>query len=117
MNWTAAPIGRTILYGEDHLYRGAPRRLRDRVRRRGRKFAASGHAVKFLSVTNGAAGHHLHPAAELAAIRKGEAEEAARRLGIAETEILGYNDGELLPTLDAREDIVRRSAAGTPMSF
>lgn len=72
------------------------------------KFAASGHAVKFLSVTNGAAGHHQHQAAELVAIRKGEAEEAARRLGIAETEILGYNDGELLPTLGAREDIVRR---------
>lgn len=72
------------------------------------KFAASGHAVKFLSVTNGAAGHHVHPAAELAAIRKREAAEAARRLGIAETEILAYNDGELLATLDAREEIVRR---------
>lgn len=72
------------------------------------KFAASGHAVKFLSVTNGAAGHHVHPAAELAPIRKREAEEAARRLGVAEAEILGYNDGELLPTLDAREEIVRR---------
>ena len=72
------------------------------------KFAASGHAVKFLSVTNGGAGHHLHSAAELVAIRKVEAQEAARRLGIAETEILGYNDGELLPTLDARQEIVRR---------
>jgi LmbE family N-acetylglucosaminyl deacetylase len=72
------------------------------------KFAASGHAVKFLSVTDGSAGHHLYAAAQLAAIRKGEAKEAARRLGIAETEILGYIDGALLPTLDAREDIVRR---------
>ena len=45
------------------------------------KFAASGHAVKFLSVTNGAAGHHQYQAAELVSIRKGEAEEAARRLG------------------------------------
>jgi LmbE family N-acetylglucosaminyl deacetylase len=72
------------------------------------KFAASGHAVKFLSVTNGAAGHHVHSAAELAAIRKREAGDAARHLGIAEAEILDYNDGELLPTLDAREEIVRR---------
>jgi LmbE family N-acetylglucosaminyl deacetylase len=72
------------------------------------KFAALGHAVKFLSVTNGAAGHHVHPAEELVAIRKNEAREAARRLGIDETEILGYNDGELLPTLDARQEIVRR---------
>jgi len=72
------------------------------------KFAASGHAVKFLSVTDGSAGHHVHGAAELAAIRKAEATEAARRLGIAETEILSYKDGRLLPTLDAREDLVRR---------
>src|SRR5580698_512363 len=34
------------------------------------KFAAAGHAVKFLSVTNGAAGHHVHPAEELVAVRK-----------------------------------------------
>jgi LmbE family N-acetylglucosaminyl deacetylase len=72
------------------------------------KFAAAGHAIKFLSVTDGAAGHHLVPAAELTAIRHGEAQEAARRLGIDETEILGYPDGGLLPTLDARNDIVRR---------
>jgi len=72
------------------------------------KLASAGHAVKFLSVTNGSAGHHLHPAADLVAIRTAEATEAARRLGIAETEILGHNDGELLPTLDARRDIVRR---------
>jgi LmbE family N-acetylglucosaminyl deacetylase len=72
------------------------------------KLATAGHAVKFLSVTNGAAGHHLHSGSELAAIRKAEAGEAALRLGIAETEVLGYHDGELLPTLAAREDIVRR---------
>jgi LmbE family N-acetylglucosaminyl deacetylase len=72
------------------------------------KFAAAGHAVKFLSVTDGAAGHHRLPAAEVAAIRKSEAAEAARRLGIAESGVLGYNDGELQPTLDAREQIVRR---------
>jgi LmbE family N-acetylglucosaminyl deacetylase len=72
------------------------------------KLARAGHAVKFLSVTNGSAGHHLHSAAELIAIRKNEATEAARRLGIAETEILDHNDGQLLPTLHARHDIVRR---------
>ncbi len=72
------------------------------------KFAASGHAVKFLSVTNGGAGHHMLAASELVGIRKREAGEAARRLGIDETEILGFNDGELLPTLEARREIVRR---------
>ncbi len=72
------------------------------------KFAASGHAVKFVSVTNGNAGHHVHLPSETAEIRKREAEVAARRLGIAETEVWSQPDGELLPTLDARHGMVRR---------
>jgi LmbE family N-acetylglucosaminyl deacetylase len=72
------------------------------------KFAALGHEVKFVSVTNGAAGHHRHSPQKLAAIRQGEAEAAARRLGIAETQILSYPDGDLAPTLDARHDILRQ---------
>jgi LmbE family N-acetylglucosaminyl deacetylase len=58
--------------------------------------AALGHAVKFLSVTNGAAGHHLNSLEETAAVRKLEAHEAARRLGIAEAEVLENRDGELV---------------------
>jgi|SRR5579871_273561 len=72
------------------------------------RFAAAGHAVKFLSMTNGDAGHHIHPRAELARIRQGEAAEAARRLGIAESEVLGNHDGELLPTLEARNQVLRQ---------
>jgi len=46
------------------------------------KFGASGHAVKFVSVTNGAEGRHGHPAAELASNSEREGGEAARRPGI-----------------------------------
>src|SRR5258708_24850062 len=72
------------------------------------KLAADGHAVKFLSVTNGDAGHHLHSAASTALLRKHEAEEAAQRLGIAETEVPSNRDGQLLPSLQARHEIVQQ---------
>jgi LmbE family N-acetylglucosaminyl deacetylase len=72
------------------------------------KFAAAGHAVKFLSVTNGQAGHHLHSPAETAALRQQEAQEAGARLGIAEVEVLSNRDGELTPSLDVRHQIIRQ---------
>ncbi len=72
------------------------------------KAAALGHAVKFLSVTNGAAGHHLHSPEATANVRKQEAQEAAQRLGIAEVEVLENRDGELAPTLERRHEIVRQ---------
>ena len=69
---------------------------------------ARGDAVKFLSVTNGDAGHHLHSRAETAALRNQESQEAAYRLGIAEAEVLSNHDGELTPSLDARHEMVRQ---------
>lgn len=75
------------------------------------KLAARGDAVKFVSVTNGEAGHHLHPGPELAKLRVTEAEESARRLGIAETEVLRNRDGRLIPSIDARNEIVREIRA------
>ncbi len=71
------------------------------------RLAAEGHAVKFLSVTDGGAGHQLHPPVALAAIRRKEASEAALRLGISETEILGHPDGALTPTLEVRQEMIR----------
>ena len=70
-------------------------------------FAQMGHAVKFVSVTNGDAGHQEMGGAKLAARRLGEAKESARRLGI-EYEVLNNHDGELLPTLDVRKEIIRQ---------
>lgn len=72
------------------------------------KFAALGHAVKFVSVTNGDAGHQDQGGGALARRRRAEAQEAGRRLGIAEYEVLDNHDGELLPTLKVREEIIRR---------
>jgi LmbE family N-acetylglucosaminyl deacetylase len=75
------------------------------------KLAARGDAVKFVSVTNGEAGHHLHPGPELAKIRRAEADEAARRLGIAATEVLRNPDGQLVPSISARNEILRQIRA------
>ena len=71
------------------------------------KFAAMGHAVKFVSVTNGDAGHQTDPALSLAKRRKAEAMESARRLGIT-YEVFDNHDGELLPTLEIRKEVIRR---------
>ncbi|HEV2688975.1 MAG TPA: PIG-L family deacetylase [Bryobacteraceae bacterium] len=70
-------------------------------------FAKAGHAVKFVSVTNGDAGHQTMKGAALAARRKAETQESARRLGI-EYEVLNNHDGELLPTLAVRQEIIRQ---------
>lgn len=72
------------------------------------QFAALGHAVKFVSVTNGDAGHQEQGGGALAKRRRAEAQEAGRRLGIAEYEVLDNHDGELLPALKVREEIIRR---------
>ncbi len=71
-------------------------------------FAQMGHAVKFVSVTNGDAGHQSSGGGALAKRRRAEAQEAGRRFGIAEYEVLDNHDGELLPTLEARLQIIRR---------
>lgn len=69
--------------------------------------AEMGHEVKFLSLTNGDAGHHEMGGGVLADIRRAEAEEAARRLGIAEYEVFDNHDAELLPELHIRKDVIR----------
>jgi LmbE family N-acetylglucosaminyl deacetylase len=66
----------------------------------------AGYAVKFVSVTNGDAGHQEMHGVELAKRRLGEAKESAHRLGI-EYEVLNNHDGQLLPTLAVREQIIR----------
>jgi LmbE family N-acetylglucosaminyl deacetylase len=71
------------------------------------KFARLGYAVKFVSVTNGDAGHQSIGGGPLAVRRRAEAEESGRRLGVT-YEVLGNHDGELLPTLDVRRQIIRR---------
>jgi LmbE family N-acetylglucosaminyl deacetylase len=71
------------------------------------KYAALGHRVRFVSVTNGDAGHQTEGGGALAARRRAEAAEAGRRIGI-EYVVLDNHDGELLPTLPVREQIIRQ---------
>ena len=70
------------------------------------KFARMGHAVKFVSLTNGDAGHQSMGGGALAKRRYAEALEAAKRMGIEYT-IIDNHDGELLPTLENRLKVIR----------
>jgi LmbE family N-acetylglucosaminyl deacetylase len=70
------------------------------------KWAALGHHVKFVSVTNGDIGHWKSAGGPLALRRKAEVEKAARILGI-HTQVLDIHDGELEPTLEHRRTITR----------
>jgi len=70
-------------------------------------FASLGHKVKFVSVTNGDAGHQSKGGGALAKIRREEAHESARRLGIEEYKVLDNHDGELVPSLEVRLQIIR----------
>lgn len=69
-------------------------------------WAAQGHHVKFVSVTNGDIGHAAMAGGELAKRRTAEVKAAAKKLGI-ETEVLDIHDGELMPTLENRKKFVR----------
>lgn len=70
-------------------------------------FAKMGHAVKFVSLTNGDAGHQSQGGGALAKRRRAEAQEAGRRLGIV-YDVLDNHDGELLPTLEVRYQVIRK---------
>ena len=70
------------------------------------KWAALGHHVKLVSVTNGDIGHWRMAGGPLAKRRTAEVHEAAQRLGIT-AEVLDIHDGELMPTLENRKKITR----------
>jgi LmbE family N-acetylglucosaminyl deacetylase len=72
------------------------------------KWAALGHQVKFVAGTNGDAGHQSEGGGALARRRRREAQEAGRRLGIAEYETLDNHDGQLVPSVEVREQVIRR---------
>ena len=64
-------------------------------------YRAAGHQVKYVSVTNGNAGHHVLPPGPLAERRQAEADAVADLMNI-EYEVLDNPDGRLQPTLEAR---------------
>jgi LmbE family N-acetylglucosaminyl deacetylase len=65
-----------------------------------------GHVVKFVSLTNGDAGHQSMGGGPLARIRAAEARCAGDVLG-SEYVTLDNHDGELMPTLDVRRQVIR----------
>ena len=70
-------------------------------------FAQMGYAVKFVSVTNGDAGHQLIGGVEFAKRRFAEAQEAGKRLGVV-YDVLDNHDGQLMPTLEVRLQIIKK---------
>ncbi len=69
-------------------------------------WAAKGHHVKLVSVTNGDIGHWRDAGGPLAHRRKAEAQRADQILGVT-CEVLDIHDGELLPTLENRKLITK----------
>ncbi len=69
-------------------------------------FAKMGHNVKFVSLTNGDAGHQSMGGGALAKIRMAEAKEAGKRFGV-EYLVMDNHDGELMPTLENRLKVIR----------
>jgi len=69
-------------------------------------WAARGHKVKFVSVSNGDIGHWREAGGPLALRRKGEVEQAHKILGVT-TEVLDIHDGEVLPSLENRRTLTR----------
>lgn len=67
-------------------------------------WAAKGHKVKFVSVTNGDIGHWREAGGPLAKRRLAEVKKAAEILGI-EVEVFDIHDGELLPDLESRKKL------------
>jgi len=71
------------------------------------QWAKMGYKVKFVSVTNGDAGHFREGGGALANRRRAEAQEAAKRFGIDKYVLLDNHDGELVPSLKVRLQIIR----------
>ncbi|KOR90193.1 PIG-L deacetylase family protein [Paenibacillus solani] len=71
-------------------------------------YAERGHRVKFLTLTDGCCGHYEMSGQQLVDRRKQEAQEAARRLGVLEYVVLPIPDGELMPSIEIRKEVIRQ---------
>lgn len=70
------------------------------------KLSRAGHAVKFVSLTNGDTGHHILSRKETAERRYNEAQTAAKAFGVCEYQILDHDCG-IEPTLELRKEVIR----------
>lgn len=69
-------------------------------------YCAAGHVVKMVSLTNGDAGHQTLRGAELAQRRRAEAAAAGAVIG-ATYDVMENHDGQLLPSLENRWQVIR----------
>lgn len=69
-------------------------------------YAAHGHLVRLVSLTNGDAGHHEMPGAKLAHRRLGEAAAAGAVIGSV-YQLFNIHDGEVEPTLENRGKVIQ----------
>jgi LmbE family N-acetylglucosaminyl deacetylase len=70
------------------------------------KYARLGHKVKFVSLTNGNAGHHIMGGGQLARRRQEETRKVFEMTGI-EYQVLDNDDGKLQADLATRENVIR----------
>src|ERR1700759_1233208 len=70
-------------------------------------FTKMGHQVKFMSLTNGDAGHYSMKPADLAKKRYGEAMESKRILSLGDYEVLDYHDQYLKNTKEAQDKVIK----------
>jgi LmbE family N-acetylglucosaminyl deacetylase len=81
-------------------------------------FAAQGHKVKLVALTNGDVGHFAQAGPPLAQRRKAEVEACHAKLGVASA-VLDIHDGELMPDLETRKkvaDLIREWQADIVLS-
>ncbi len=73
------------------------------------KWAKHGAKIVYVIVTSGNSGTHdaTHTRETIAEVREREQRAAAGICGVREVEFLRYNDGEVMPTLELRRDLVR----------
>lgn len=70
------------------------------------KWAAMGHHVKLVSLTNGDIGHWRMAGGPLAQRRTAEVEKCAKILGTT-SQVIDIHDGELLPNLETRKIVTK----------
>ena len=70
-----------------------------------KKLTSAGSDVKFVSMTNGDAGHHLIHGQQLAQRRADEAAAAAKIAG-AQSQILDHPDARLQPSQKIRDQLI-----------
>jgi LmbE family N-acetylglucosaminyl deacetylase len=70
------------------------------------RYRQAGHVVKMVSLTNGDAGHQTQHGPQLARRRQAEAAAAGAVIG-ASYDVLDNHDGQLLPTLENRGQVIR----------